>query len=574
MLGRGGMGVVYLATQKSMNRQVAVKVLHPSALARPQAVKRFLREARTVSKLLHPNIVTVFEFGRTPKDELYIVMELLQGRTLAEELKEGAIDCNRAVHIVAQACDAIHHAHESDLFHRDLKPDNLFLLTSSARQPDFVKVLDFGIAREGNQARVDRLTETDVICGTPSYMAPEQILGDPLSPATDVYALGVTAFEALTGKRPFKAPSKMRMLMAHLDQPAPTFASLGVEGLPGGLEEAVRWALNKRPELRPASVLDFADALVDSLPQDSGSRRKSLSKPVVGPAAEVGFTTGNPLNGTQKKPPRTRTVDSLAVRELKAEVAAEKPVTKLAGGEHPTTDTGESIDTAAVLKERSAVRTSRKWGKYRVGAALVAVAGITAYAGSVMTEGAPMSQAVASAPAGGAIQDGPQTRTGTDDSNRAAASDRSVKIARAAISEETPLVERSAVAPPKVRDEPKAMEPTPKPKVERLAGAVVPVAVAPPVTTPPPVVTKRRCVVTVRPSSATIYVSGKRLGVRVVTLDAPHGDKQVVAVVKRKGYRTERVKLGSDCEPVTVRLSRLPRSATSKKGPKGTGIIE
>ncbi|TNF37994.1 MAG: serine/threonine protein kinase, partial [Deltaproteobacteria bacterium] len=263
VIGRGGMGVVYRARQHSMDREVAVKLLHPSFADDAGAVKRFLHEAKAASLLDHPNVITVFDFGRTEDGLLYLVMELLIGAELAQAMAVSPLGVERAVHVLAQVCDALHHAHERGLVHRDLKPENVFLLAGSALRRDFVKVLDFGIARMRSYEGIERLTQTGSICGTPAYMSPEQVLGDEVDRRSDVYALGVLAFEILTGAHPFPADTAMRQLLAHLETPPPTFAAVGADpDLPPALELVVMRALQKDPDARFATALALGDALV------------------------------------------------------------------------------------------------------------------------------------------------------------------------------------------------------------------------------------------------------------------------------------------------------------------------
>ncbi|MCA9515282.1 MAG: serine/threonine protein kinase, partial [Myxococcales bacterium] len=192
VLGRGGMGVVYRARQLSMDRDVAVKVLHGQAVADQESVQRFLHEAKVASRLRHPNVITVFDFGQTEDGLLYLVMELLEGTELSKVLdEERRLAPARVVHLMTQVCDAVQHAHDAGLIHRDLKPENIFLMAGSNLRADFVKVLDFGIARAQEVEGSERLTRTGTLCGTPAYMSPEQILGDKLDARSDIYSLGV-----------------------------------------------------------------------------------------------------------------------------------------------------------------------------------------------------------------------------------------------------------------------------------------------------------------------------------------------------------------------------------------------
>ncbi|MFO0748163.1 MAG: serine/threonine-protein kinase [Myxococcota bacterium] len=262
VLGRGAMGVVYRAHQQSMDREVAVKVLSASAARDAASVRRFLQEARIASRLAHPHVVTVFDFGQSDDGQLYLMMELLDGHPLAEELAPGKrLTPERVVRILAQVCDATQHAHDHGLIHRDLKPENIFILESGSLRGDFVKVLDFGIARTLDGGSDGRITETGQVCGTPAYMSPEQALGGQLDARSDVYALGVIAYELLNGERPFMDRGFAALMRAHVREPVPP-----MHGVPPAIEAVVRQALAKDPAQRTASARAFADALAQALP--------------------------------------------------------------------------------------------------------------------------------------------------------------------------------------------------------------------------------------------------------------------------------------------------------------------
>src|SRR5262245_59386568 len=205
-LAAGGMGAVYRARHLSMDRPVAIKFLHQRLVEDEAARVRFQTEARAAVKLRHPNAVSVTDFGQTSEGIVYIVMELLEGRTLREILsREAPLETARAISIMLQASDAVAAAHEAGIIHRDLKPANI-LVTQSADQPAVVKVLDFGIATftpDDDEEDVTTLNHTNTVIGTPRYMSPEQYNGHELTPAADVYSLGVILYEMLTGMVPF-----------------------------------------------------------------------------------------------------------------------------------------------------------------------------------------------------------------------------------------------------------------------------------------------------------------------------------------------------------------------------------
>jgi serine/threonine protein kinase len=261
-LGEGGMGVVYIANQEPIDRKVAVKVLLSSLAGDEVAVKRFEQEAKAISRMRHPNTVTIYDFGKTAAGELYIVMEYLEGETLAELLRrEGEVAPDRAARIIRQACASLSEAHAAGIIHRDLKPDNLFL-TSLGGELDWVKVLDFGLAKLADNETTARLTQRGKVFGTPRYMSPEQAQGLPLDGRSDLYTLGVVLYELLTGQALFSAETMVALLVKHISEaPAPLGEVRPDLRFDPRLEAVVMRALAKDPETRHASVEALAHAL-------------------------------------------------------------------------------------------------------------------------------------------------------------------------------------------------------------------------------------------------------------------------------------------------------------------------
>ena len=261
-LGAGGMGAVYRARHLEMDRPVAIKVLQQRFVEDEAARTRFLIEARAAVMLRHPNAISVTDFGQTSEGCVYIVMELLEGRTLREILtREGVIETARAISIMLQASDAVAAAHDAGIIHRDLKPSNI-LVTQSADQPAIVKVLDFGIAKfTGDEDGT--LVQANSVIGTPRYMSPEQNNGYELTPATDVYSLGVILYEMLTGMAPFtgSTPAEIAQKHATAEPHAPREI---VAAIPEDIERVVLHALEKRPEDRPVNGADFRQELFDA----------------------------------------------------------------------------------------------------------------------------------------------------------------------------------------------------------------------------------------------------------------------------------------------------------------------
>ncbi len=262
VLGEGGMGKVYLAEQKmgTATRKVAIKTLHPELGNDPQLVARFHRESETVIELRHPNTIQFYDFGELDDGTLIIVMEYIQGKPLAKVLEEeGAIDPKRADKIIIQVCGSLHEAHQRGIVHRDLKPENV-LLTDQGGQTDFVKVLDFGIAKrddaeDPNQAK---LTKQGMVLGTPPYMSPEQFSGQKLDARSDIYSLGVMVYEMLAGKLPFEAATPWEWATKHLTaQPTPLDSQPAGARVPPNKKAAVMRSLAKNRDERQDSVLTF-----------------------------------------------------------------------------------------------------------------------------------------------------------------------------------------------------------------------------------------------------------------------------------------------------------------------------
>ena len=264
MIGRGGMGAVYRAVQEPLGRPVALKVLrivdgdpdHEETFRR-----RFFREASVCSRLTHPHTVRLFDFGSTDDDVLFIAMEYLEGMTLKELFRADApIAPRRAIRLIVQVCGALEEAHAQGVVHRDLKPSNI-LVTEQGEQGEFIKVLDFGLAKEFDSGRTD-LTRTGSVMGSPMYMSPEQIEGHKLDGRTDIYAIGVLLYMALTGTTPFKRGNSMMVLMSHVSKPPRPMREMAPEA---EITDALIWTtlacLQKSPEDRFRSVPELVRAL-------------------------------------------------------------------------------------------------------------------------------------------------------------------------------------------------------------------------------------------------------------------------------------------------------------------------
>ncbi|HEU4933500.1 MAG TPA: serine/threonine-protein kinase [Pyrinomonadaceae bacterium] len=264
-LGSGGMGKVYRARHLSMDRPVAIKFLHQRFSEDEAARLRLLTEARAAVALQHSNAVAVTDFGHTTEGWVYIVMELLEGRTLREIVsREAPLETARAMSIMLQASDAVAAAHQAGIIHRDLKPSNI-LITQSADQPAVVKVLDFGIAKffVGNDDDESALDQSNTVIGTPRYMSPEQHNGSELTPATDVYSLGVILYEMLTSMVPFSGSTPAEIAQKHVNNP-PHSPREVVAAIPEDVERIVLHALEKEPSDRPPNAAEFRRELLET----------------------------------------------------------------------------------------------------------------------------------------------------------------------------------------------------------------------------------------------------------------------------------------------------------------------
>ena len=279
LLGRGGIGAVYEAVQLQTGNLLAIKVLLPGRANAHQLTERFKREAKAASILDHPNIIEVLDLV-AEDDELYLVMELLRGQSVGTELHAGALQPRRTLVIARQVLEALAYAHGNGMVHRDLKPDNIMVVTvgEPGREYERVKLLDFGLVKlVGDAARElgnDKLTQTGIVFGTPAYMAPEQALGRAVDGRTDLYSLGIAIFEMLTGRTPFRSPDPVTLTRMQVSAPAPTLATVafGRPWCTPEMEALIARALAKQPADRYAdaaemtAALDLAFSSLDHLP--------------------------------------------------------------------------------------------------------------------------------------------------------------------------------------------------------------------------------------------------------------------------------------------------------------------
>jgi serine/threonine protein kinase len=262
LIGEGGMGRVYEATHAHLGKAYAVKVLAEGRADKPDAVERFLREAKSASRIEHDHIVKVINFDKHDEHGVFIVMELLEGEDLAERLERGPLPVDAAIELATQTGDALEAAHEAGIVHRDLKPENIFITQKKGR--DFVKVLDFGISKIKSPEHTDvKLTATDQIVGTPLYISPELARGvSVVDHRTDIYALGVIVYEMITGTPPFAGQNHFQLLYKHGNEaPDPPSQRSRHAKIPTHVEAAILRALEKQPANRFPSMKSFSDAL-------------------------------------------------------------------------------------------------------------------------------------------------------------------------------------------------------------------------------------------------------------------------------------------------------------------------
>ena len=261
-LGEGGMGQVYLAEHVKMGRRSAIKVLNPSMVHDPDAVARFNREAANASRISHPNICAIYDFGETPEGLIYLAMEFVEGEPLTDVLaREGALPVAQAADISIQVAAALQAAHDLGIVHRDLKPDNI-MLARGRDGTDAVKVVDFGIAKAvggGDAGSSQKVTKTGLVVGTPEFMSPEQLAGDLVDGRSDIYSLALVFFNMLTGTLPFPADSVQEAMVKRLTEEPAALADVRPDrSFPVGLQGVLDTALARSPLDRYQSAAKFA----------------------------------------------------------------------------------------------------------------------------------------------------------------------------------------------------------------------------------------------------------------------------------------------------------------------------
>lgn len=369
LVGVGGMGRVYRAEQKVLGRTVAVKIIHPHLLGDESASARFITEARAASRLNHPNSVAVIDFGKNGS-QLYLVMEYLRGRDLARVVYEdGPLPFARIVDILVQVMAALGEAHHLGIVHRDLKPENI-VLEPMRSGGDFVKVVDFGLAKMRVEVQGTNITSPGIVCGTPDYMAPEQGRGDPIDARSDLYACGVILFQLLTGRLPYEAESPTQVVLLHITAPIPRPEVIAPERkIPQALIDVTLKALAKEPKQRYQTADEFAEALRGAQRVDAPRAPEQGS--FVCPSCRSEVPNGQKFCGEcgTRIPSTTNVTPAPAARE--PEPAARARASASSSPDLPLPLTGRSDDLdwleASLLEAQGAVVSARVAGEPGVG---------------------------------------------------------------------------------------------------------------------------------------------------------------------------------------------------------------
>jgi len=301
MLAKGSMGVVYKAMQELIGREVAIKVLHGYLVSDEESIKRFHKEAKAASRLNHPSITTLYDYGVLSSGQPYIVMDLLRGSSLAEVLKKrDYLPLDEALPIFQQVCEAMTEAHKRGVVHRDIKPENIMI--EYTERGVAVKVVDFGIAKfiQEQDDTIGKITKTGTVCGSPTYMSPEQCDDNQVDHRSDIYSLGVVIYETITGKVPFSGADIYNVMTMHVKDPPPRLKTARPDlDFAPHIEEALDKALAKDAINRFDSAQEFYDALKNIV--TTGTGKTTQSQLEVGGRAQTATITEQDVNSVMAK---------------------------------------------------------------------------------------------------------------------------------------------------------------------------------------------------------------------------------------------------------------------------------
>ncbi len=335
VIGQGSAGTVYKAVQELIGREVAIKVLHDYLVSDQEFIKRFTQEAKASSRLSHPNIITIYDFGVIPKGgRPYIAMDLLKGTPLSDMIADvNHLDVEDAVPIFKQVCSALGEAHRQGVVHRDIKPENIVLVERSGQRL-FPIVVDFGIARlVQEESDVARITRTGTVCGSPTYMSPEQCTSSKVDHRSDIYSLGVVIYETLTGEVPFLSDELVKVMAMHLSDPPKPLNQVREDlHFPQALEEVVYKSLAKNPDHRYQTMDEFADALEEAISQPEqpivSPVQQTPKRPEIAPGPLATTDDLGSRRGASKEmiAPRSKPMDlaAMALEELRTSGAYEE----------------------------------------------------------------------------------------------------------------------------------------------------------------------------------------------------------------------------------------------------------